>query len=132
MKTKKAIKSNTRNLKDIRSFVRGIAQEGGFGSKDIDGIVLAVDEACSNIMRHAYKGDLEKDIDNYGSAFHYIDSQSNVSMKEEKKINTMITKGVGKLPVLKNNIVDTKSNRFFGFINPGKEVSKNKDYGKDE
>jgi serine/threonine-protein kinase RsbW len=49
------VKSTTDNLAQIREFVRSTAQEIGF-SDDITGkIILAVDEACTNIIKHAYK-----------------------------------------------------------------------------
>lgn len=56
------IKSHTKNLKEIRSFIHGASSEHGFSKQEIDGIVLAVDEACTNIIRHAYNGNNTKDI----------------------------------------------------------------------
>lgn len=56
------IKSDTKNLKDIRSFIRKVTSENGFSKQETDGIVLAVDEACTNIIRHSYSGDNTKDI----------------------------------------------------------------------
>jgi anti-sigma regulatory factor (Ser/Thr protein kinase) len=43
-------------LDEIREFVGEIARAGGFGSKDVYNILLAVDEAASNIIEHAYEG----------------------------------------------------------------------------
>jgi serine/threonine-protein kinase RsbW len=43
-------------LDEIREFVGEIARAGGFGSKDIYDILLAADEATSNIIEHAYEG----------------------------------------------------------------------------
>lgn len=43
-------------LDEIREFVGEIARAGGFGSKDVYDIQLAVDEAASNIIEHAYEG----------------------------------------------------------------------------
>jgi len=43
-------------LDEIRDFVGGIAQSGGFSDKDIYNIQLAADEAASNIIEHAYEG----------------------------------------------------------------------------
>ena len=43
-------------LDEIREFVAEIARAGGFGSKDVYNILLAVDEAASNIIKHAYEG----------------------------------------------------------------------------
>jgi anti-sigma regulatory factor (Ser/Thr protein kinase) len=43
-------------LDEITEFVGQIARAGGFGSKDVDNIRLAADEAVSNIIEHAYEG----------------------------------------------------------------------------
>ncbi|MBE0699821.1 MAG: ATP-binding protein [Anaerolineaceae bacterium] len=41
----------------IGDFVRKIAQDAGFENFAIYSIELAVDEACSNIIEHAYQGE---------------------------------------------------------------------------
>ncbi len=46
---------DTANLEIIREFVSGIAHNLGFSAEDIHRIVLAVDEASTNIIKHAYK-----------------------------------------------------------------------------
>ena len=43
-------------LDEIRDFVGGIANSGGFNNKDIYNIQLATDEAASNIIEHSYEG----------------------------------------------------------------------------
>lgn len=49
------IKSRTENLTTVREFVSSAVEEVNI-PKDIAGdIVLAVDEACTNIIKHAYK-----------------------------------------------------------------------------
>lgn len=56
MKTKKLIvKSRTENLSKIRDFVSSNASEAGFSKDEIDEMILAVDEACTNVIKHAYK-----------------------------------------------------------------------------
>lgn len=57
--------SETSNLDIIRKFISGIAENMGFSEEDVYKIELAVDEACSNVIRHAYQGlnDREKIID---------------------------------------------------------------------
>jgi len=47
--------SETANLDIIRKFVSGIAENLGFSDDDIYKIELAVDEACSNVIKHAYR-----------------------------------------------------------------------------
>lgn len=49
------VKSKTENLSDIRDFVSSNATKAGIQSTTIDKIILAVDEACTNIIKHAYK-----------------------------------------------------------------------------
>ena len=51
------------NLEVIRNFVSDIAFRIGFDKKSVHEIELAVDEACTNIIEHAYEYDESKDID---------------------------------------------------------------------
>ena len=46
--------SQTDNLELIREFVSKIAQKIGLNDTDINKIELAVDEACANVIQHAY------------------------------------------------------------------------------
>jgi serine/threonine-protein kinase RsbW len=57
------IPGKTDNLELIRTFVAGVARHAGFGDEDVNKIELAVDEACSNVIEHAYARDEAKDID---------------------------------------------------------------------
>ena len=56
------VKSNTTNLSSIRDFVYATALEIGFAAEVVDNIILAVDEACTNIIKHAYKSYPEGEI----------------------------------------------------------------------
>lgn len=51
------------HLDAIRDFVGEAATQAGFSAKDIYAVQLAADEACSNVIEHAYKdiqgGDFE-------------------------------------------------------------------------
>ncbi|KAF0151831.1 MAG: anti-sigma regulatory factor serine/threonine protein kinase [Ignavibacteria bacterium] len=49
------VKSTTDNLEKIREFTKNAALHSGFGEDTIGKIILAVDEACTNIIKHAYK-----------------------------------------------------------------------------
>ena len=49
------VKSTTANLSKIREFMKETAHECGFSDDVIGKIILAVDEACTNIIKHAYK-----------------------------------------------------------------------------
>lgn len=48
------ITSQTNNLALVRDFITDAAKNFGFGEDDINKITLAVDEACTNIIKHAY------------------------------------------------------------------------------
>jgi serine/threonine-protein kinase RsbW len=56
------VKSATENLGQIREFTRSVAAQSGFSDESVDKIALAVDEACTNIIKHAYKYSPEGDI----------------------------------------------------------------------
>ncbi|MGE5432438.1 MAG: ATP-binding protein [Syntrophomonadaceae bacterium] len=56
------VKSTTDNLALIRDFTKSAAQKCGFTEETVDKIALAVDEACTNVIKHAYKYSPEGDI----------------------------------------------------------------------
>ncbi len=47
--------SRSENLELIRKFVSKVAQKVGFDEDDVAKIELACDEACSNVIKHAYE-----------------------------------------------------------------------------
>jgi serine/threonine-protein kinase RsbW len=49
------IYSKTESLVEVRNFVSEAALNFGFDEETANKIVLAVDEACTNIIKHAYK-----------------------------------------------------------------------------
>ncbi len=57
IETKKIFKSTTNALSEVRQFVDENAINFGFDEKEVSEIILAVDEACTNVIKHAYKGD---------------------------------------------------------------------------
>lgn len=57
-----SVKSTTDNLALVRAFTKSAAQKCGFSEETVDKIALAVDEACTNIIKHAYKNSPEGDI----------------------------------------------------------------------
>ncbi len=57
------VKSSPDELKTVREFVETAARQFGFSRLDIEKIVLATDEACSNIMRHGYDSEPTHAID---------------------------------------------------------------------
>ena len=58
----KTILSRTDNLLEVREFVSDAARQFGFSDEDVANIVLAVDEACTNIIKHAYQYAPDKEI----------------------------------------------------------------------
>jgi anti-sigma regulatory factor (Ser/Thr protein kinase) len=51
------VPSHPKYLYVVRSAVYPVLIDAGFSRKEARTIVLALDEACSNIIRHAYEGD---------------------------------------------------------------------------
>ncbi len=63
LKNKKlVVKSRTENLSAIRDFIASAARSVGIDEETVEDIMLAVDEACSNIIKHAYKLNPEGEI----------------------------------------------------------------------
>jgi anti-sigma regulatory factor (Ser/Thr protein kinase) len=56
------VPSHPKYLYVVRSALYPILVEAGFSRKDTRRTILAVDEACSNIIKHAYEGDPAKTI----------------------------------------------------------------------
>jgi anti-sigma regulatory factor (Ser/Thr protein kinase) len=57
-----AVPSSTENLALIREFVGVIASQAGLDQKDAGKLELAVDEACANVIEHAYGHDQTKEV----------------------------------------------------------------------
>ncbi len=49
-------------LRSIRAWVEDRVRVRGLGEEDVAEVVLAVDEACQNVIRHAYGADAEGEI----------------------------------------------------------------------
>ncbi len=56
------VPSSTENLALIREFVGSIAQQSGMNASDSGKLELAVDEACANVIEHAYGNDTTKEV----------------------------------------------------------------------
>lgn len=56
------IESKTERLIDVRDFVSAAARESGFADEEVSKIALAIDEACTNIIKHAYNFNPGKEI----------------------------------------------------------------------
>jgi len=57
------IPSHTDNLEIVRNFVSAVAKKVGFGDSEISKIELSVDEACTNVIEHAYRHKAKQKID---------------------------------------------------------------------
>ncbi|RLC02145.1 MAG: hypothetical protein DRH34_07880 [Deltaproteobacteria bacterium] len=57
------ILSHPANLKDVRRVMIDITAKVGMSKEEAGSIILAVDEACSNIIEHSYKNDYTQKID---------------------------------------------------------------------
>ncbi len=57
------IPSSTRYLEDVRQFVERHALQANLPEEAVEQLKVAVDEACTNVIEHAYKGESEHQID---------------------------------------------------------------------
>ena len=56
------VPSSTENLAIIRDFVSRIAAQAGLTDSEVANLELAVDEACANVIEHAYGHDRTKQV----------------------------------------------------------------------
>ena len=54
------VSASTEQIADVRNFVGKHANQAGFTPEDVDDIRLAVDEAYTNVIKHAYNFDTSK------------------------------------------------------------------------
>lgn len=57
------IESRTERLREVRDFVSTSARELGFQEEAVHKIALCCDEACTNVIKHAYKNATDRHID---------------------------------------------------------------------
>ncbi len=57
------VASDPKHMKLVRALVCAAAEAVGFDKNDVNHLCLAVDEACTNVIRHAYLGDHTKRIE---------------------------------------------------------------------
>jgi len=74
------VPSSTENLAMIRDFVASIGAKAGFDEDEAARITLAVDEACANVIEHAYGSEethvvtVRARLDNRDLVFDIIDN----------------------------------------------------------
>jgi serine/threonine-protein kinase RsbW len=56
------VPSSTENLALIRDFVSTLGARAGFDDNEVMRIALAVDEACANVIEHAYGSDTTREV----------------------------------------------------------------------
>jgi serine/threonine-protein kinase RsbW len=56
------VPSNTENLAMIRDFVNGIGMRAGLPASEVANLEMAVDEACANVIEHAYGPEVTKEV----------------------------------------------------------------------
>jgi anti-anti-sigma factor len=59
------IPADENNLSEVRDFIADICTKAGFSKSEMNNTKLAVDEACTNIIKHAYRelgGDIRIDV----------------------------------------------------------------------
>lgn len=56
------VPSSTENLALIREFVTAVARQAQLEESEISNLELAVDEACANVIEHAYGHDITKEV----------------------------------------------------------------------
>lgn len=56
------VPSSTENLSMIRDFVGSIGERAGFTKGELVKLELAVDEACANVIEHAYGSDTTREV----------------------------------------------------------------------
>lgn len=57
------IPNDTRYLAQVRGVVREVVGESDFPTEEMSRVILAVDEAVTNIMEHAYEHDIEGELE---------------------------------------------------------------------
>jgi serine/threonine-protein kinase RsbW len=77
------IPSITENLHLIRDFIVKIAEKAGFDEQNREQIALAVDEACTNVIKHAHKYNSRRLIDIL------------INLDSQKMMITITDKGTG-------------------------------------
>lgn len=122
-----SVQASTEHLAKVRDFVAKHASNFGFKKQDVADIRLAVDEAYTNIIKHAYKNDKHKSVDielGYNSSEFWISlldtgdafDPSNYSTPDvRKKIKEKKRGGVGVYLIKK--LMDNVEYRTKGSVN---------------
>jgi anti-sigma regulatory factor (Ser/Thr protein kinase) len=63
----------------VRAMIRGYLSEQGLDASQIDGAVLGVDEACTNVIRHAYH---DRDDSSYHVTMRRTETQIEICVQD--------------------------------------------------
>ena len=97
-KLTKTIESRTGNLLEVRDFVLRAARAFGFSDEEASKIVLAVDEACTNVIKHAYQFAPDREIE---IVIQPVKDRMQITVIDDgKSFNPSVTK----LPDLKQHL----------------------------
>jgi serine/threonine-protein kinase RsbW len=80
IKKRLSVKSTTENLSTIREFIRNLSLQVGFDESIANKITLAVDEACTNIIKHAYQFSNSGKINIYAN---YYNKKMKISITDQ-------------------------------------------------
>jgi len=94
----KTIESRTDNLLEVRDFVLRAAREFGFSEEEASKIVLAVDEACTNVIKHAYQFAPDREIE---IVIQPVKDRMQITVIDDGK---SFNPSVAKLPDLKQHL----------------------------
>jgi serine/threonine-protein kinase RsbW len=93
------IPSQTDNLEIIRDFIYKIAEKNGLSDEIAGSIELAVDEACTNVIKHAYSFNEKENV------------RITVNISSKKITISIVDKGSGFNPeTFKINNIDSRIN----------------------
>ena len=56
------VPSSPENLAIIRDFVTSVGAQAGLSEEEVANLELAVDEACANVIEHAYGNDVSQEL----------------------------------------------------------------------
>ncbi len=82
------VQSRTENLSVVRDYIHDAALKAGINPEKVGDIILAVDEACTNIIKHAYKsipdGKIEIQVLNNHKKFTIVITDYGSSFEPQK------------------------------------------------
>jgi serine/threonine-protein kinase RsbW len=121
------VPSTTENLALIREFVSRVAAQAGLNEVEVGQLELAVDEACANVIEHAYGDDKTKQVmvraifDEDALRIHVIDTGKGFdpTQVQEQELKELIAKR--KTGGLGMRLIKTLMDEVHYDIEPGKK-----------